>query len=472
VVKGDLVMAKVIKAAVRARQRLVESPIRIPLDDGTTVVLRPRAVAAARARARSTGKPHNDARVTFVQHLLDDLANQVAEQRHFDLDDEHTRAEVVADLRDNVGVRREINLRWMPLSPEKLIHDLLTKPARLAEAAAGLIGPAKQLALLRSPDDAWTVADVPLLDEAAELIGADVAVSGPAAAAARAARQEAIDYAQGVLDAAGDVASMMTAEALVDRFADAGPTRTLAERAGADRSWTYGHAVVDEAQELSAMQWRMLIRRVPSRSMTVVGDVAQTGSAAGTTSWAEALDQHAEGRWLIEELTVNYRTPAKIVELATSVLAAAGQKPGHATTAREGDWEPVIRRFTQHALPGSQPGSLPDSHVQDVVAALREDDALLGGGQFAVIAPRALAGDLRAALRRVLAAEPLAERVVVHTVDDVKGLEFDTVVVLLPRTIAEESPRGVNDLYVALTRPTQRATLLHDGTLPAPLSTE
>ena len=91
------------------------------------------------------------------------------------------------------------------------------------------------------------------------------------------------------------------------------------------------------------MQWRMLIRRVPSRSMTVVGDVAQTGSAAGTTSWAESLDQHAEGRWLMEELTVNYRTPARIVELATSVLTAAGQKPGHSTTARERVHEPARR---------------------------------------------------------------------------------------------------------------------------------
>ena len=59
----------------------------------------------------------------------------------------------------------------------------------------------------------------------------------------------------------------------------------MAERAAADRTWTFGHVIVDEAQELSEMAWRLLARRCPARSMTIVGDVAQTGSAAGTTSW-------------------------------------------------------------------------------------------------------------------------------------------------------------------------------------------
>ena len=82
---------------------------------------------------------------------------------------------------------------------------------------------------------------------------------------------------------------MVSAEMLADRFATTGPTLTTAERAAADRSWTYGHVVVDEAQELSAMAWRCLLRRVPTRSLTIVGDVAQTTAppvrAAGPASW-------------------------------------------------------------------------------------------------------------------------------------------------------------------------------------------
>ena len=100
------------------------------------------------------------------------------------------------------------------------------------------------------------------------------------------------------------------------------PART-AERAAADRTWTYGHVIVDEAQELSAMAWRVLMRRCPTRSMTVVGDVAQTGSPAGAASWAEMLDPApGPAAWRLEELTVNYRTPAEIMAVADEVLAA------------------------------------------------------------------------------------------------------------------------------------------------------
>jgi hypothetical protein len=222
------------------------------------------------------------------------------------------------------------------------------------------------------------------------------------------------------------------------------------------------------------MQWRLIVRRVPVRSMTVVGDVAQTGSAAGASAWGDVLDLHAEGRWRLEELSVNYRTPAEVMDVATALLEAHGIPVKPPRSAREGTWPPSAVRM---------PGRSPQDVACAVVQAVRADDAALGGGRFAVVAPRAVHGEVAAAVAGRLSAGPapaggadagsaagseqdLAERVEVLTVDDVKGLEFDGVTVLDPQAVVAESPRGVNDLYVALTRPTQRLTVLHHGSLP------
>jgi hypothetical protein len=208
------------------------------------------------------------------------------------------------------------------------------------------------------------------------------------------------------------------------------------------------------------MQWRLLMRRVPSRSMTVVGDVAQTGSAAGTTAWSDVLDVHASGRWRIEELTVNYRTPAVVMEPAVAVLSAAGIGVKAPQSAREGDWPPTAVRVAREAGPGE--GVLAEA----VLAALHADDAALGGGRFVVVVPRARRSALAVALADRIAGTPLAGRTEVMTVDEVKGLEFDGVVLADPAAVVAESARGVNDLYVALTRPTQRLSVLHHGDLP------
>jgi len=454
--KGGPVMATVVKAAVRRRERLLDRPLRLVLD-GDELELRPRVVADARARARQAGRPHNEARPTFVRIVLDDLADQLAERRRLHGQDDE-REELLAELRDSRDVRREVNLLWMPLTATGLIADLLTKPAKLAEAAGGVLGPAQQRLLLREPGTPWTISDVPLLDEAAELIGPDVeALTADRAAHLRASaeRLEALEFARKVLRESGEAAAMMTPEMLVDRFAASGPVRSVAERAREDRRWTFGHAVIDEAQELSPMQWRLLARRVPNRSMTIVGDVAQTGSAAGTSSWETVLGPLAGERWRVEELTVNYRTPRVVMDLATSLLAAHRIVVAPSRTAREGDFAPVAVRA--------------DPAVEDLAAAVAEavraDDAALDGGRFGVVTPRALAADLAKGLADTLTGE-VAERVDVFAVDDVKGLEFDGVVVVDPAGIVAESPRGVNDLYVALTRPTQRLTVVHHGRLP------
>ncbi|MFI7585833.1 HelD family protein [Spongisporangium articulatum] len=457
-VKGDLRMARVLRNAVRDRQLALDAPVKLSLD-GDGLTLSPRLVADARGRARQTGRPHNEARTTFVRHVLDDLTRQLARARRIDPDEE-TRLELQAELRESVDVRREINLRWMPLSATGFLATLLSSPTRLRAAAAGVLKPAEIDALVRPPGSPWTLADVPLLDEVAELIGADVTSSvrdARAAAAAAAERQEALEHARRVLESAGEAGSMISAEQLADRFAGSGPTMTVAERARDDRTWTFGHVVLDEAQEASPMLWRLLARRVPSRSMTVVGDLAQTGSAAGASSWEEMLDGVARDRWELRELSVNYRTPGLIIRPATEMLRAAGVPVRPARAAREGEWAPVLV-------------AVPDAgYAQAAAHALRDDDALLPGGRFAVVTPRGLDGSLGAEVLAQLAPE-LAERVSVLDVDAAKGLEYDTVVVVEPAAIVEGSARGVNDLYVALTRPTQRLTVLHARPLPPGLA--
>ncbi|MFZ5869729.1 MAG: HelD family protein [Actinomycetota bacterium] len=452
--KGDLRMVDVVANAVRQRQRVPDAPV--PLDvAGTRVVLRPRVVAQARQAARDTHKPHNAARVVFVKRVLADLVRQLATAQRLPVDDD-TRPSLEADLRASPDVRREVNLCWMPLTATGLLESLYASPQRLAAAAPHLTAGERAL-LYRERGSGWTPADVPLLDEIAELIGDDDEAARAASDRAAARRREELEYARGVLELSG-TGGFVGAETLLDRYAHAGPSLTLAERAESDRTWAYGHLVVDEAQELSAMAWRVLLRRCPSRSMTVVGDVAQTGSAAGTASWAQVLDPLAEGRWRIERLTVNYRTPRQVMDLATAVVGAAGLDVDVPGSAREGATDPVARRI-------SGPGDVPEV----VADELDELDA----GLVAVITPDALAEEVVRLLVAKLgddvvrAADDDTEApVTVTTVRQVKGLEFDVVVLVEPAAVVEQSPRGVNDLYVALTRPTQRLVVLHSGELP------
>ena len=125
---------------------------------------------------------------------------------------------------------------------------------------------------------------------------------------------------------------------IADRNTETGPRGTLAERALQDRTWAYGHVIVDEAQELSAMDWRMVLRRCPARSMTVVGDLAQTAAPGGADSWAQVLDPVAAGRWRTARLTVNYRTPAPVMALAAALLPPGAEPPLSVRDSDESPW--------------------------------------------------------------------------------------------------------------------------------------
>jgi DNA helicase IV len=452
-IKGSLRMVDVLARAVRQRVRIPTHARPLSID-GVTLQLRPRVMRSAADAARRGGRPHNAARTVFVrtmlQHLVDLYANATGQSP-----ETVDRQDIEALLRDSRDVRRELNLAWPPLAAEQVLADLFASPDRLYAATPGWTNDDRVL-LLRGRAGGWTAADVALLDEVAELVGED-----DAAAAAESHREqqqaaEELRHARQVLASmGGPAAQLVSAETLAGRFAEHGPQLTVAERAFSDRTWTYGHVIVDEAQELSPMMWRLLLRRCPSRSFTLVGDVAQATGAAVSDSWAEALAPHVGQAWTHVELTVNYRTPAHVMEHACAMLEAAGHRTTPPTSVREGE----------------PPRWVAVSSDADVAAVVADEATRLGDGRLAVVASEVDAMRLRRALD--LASYPsddVVAPVVLLTAAEAKGLEFDVVVVVHPARIADEGPHGSRGLFVAMTRPTQRLVLVHDGVLPPGLT--
>ncbi|REH41835.1 DNA helicase IV [Kutzneria buriramensis] len=455
-VKGRLVMADVLAAAVRDRQWVPRDGIEIP-HERETLVLDRKTLADARGRARRSRRPHNAARPVFEREIIGALARLIAHRLGAQFLDSDDVADIRAELREDERVMAAIDKLWPILTPEQLLTDLYASEKRLG-AAGRALSPRERQLLRRDPGAEWTPADAPLLDEAAELLGEDDRALKAAAAAKR--RQD-LAYAQGVLDILDlqdesdpDVlmaVDMLDADALVARVAQ-GDYLTAAERAADDRTWTFGHVIVDEAQELSEMAWRVLMRRCPSRSMTVVGDIAQTGDLAGTSSWGQVLSPYVANRWRLAELTVNYRTPAEIMAVATDVLASLDPDAVPPSSVRDSGLPPWHEKVAADGL-------------KDAVAvAVEREVARLEDGRLAVLVPRSLAGAF------AVGGDDLESPVVVLTVGQAKGLEFDSVLLVEPESMLTESPRGANDLYVAMTRATKRLGVLHTGELPAILS--
>ena len=479
-VKGRAEMAAVIAAAVRDRQQLPRRPVHLVVEQQQVRVDRD-VVNAARTRARRSRKPHNAAKRVFHTEAIRLLAEQVARsivpggRRLLDAGD---LAEIRDELRESRELHRELDALWPTLSAEQLLGELYADPRRLATATRRL--PAQDRELLARPlpsedvppGQRFTPADVPLLDEAAELLGDDGA---EAAAREAAALREEVMYAQGVLDVL-DLEEDLDPELLratdvidADRLAERQAVRrydSTAERAAADREWTYGHVIVDEAQELSPMAWRLVMRRCPTRSMTLVGDIAQTGDLAGASAWDQVLAPYVANRWRLEQLTVNYRTPAEISAVADDLLAEI--EPGLAPprSVRSTGVPPRAVAVSATAL---------DEEVAKVTA---EEAGAVGEGRTAVLAPVARLAGLRERLMGVVEPGPdtpdgpadpevdLTSPVVVLPISKAKGLEFDAVVLVEPAEVLAESPRGANDLYVALTRATQRLAVVHAEPLP------
>jgi len=440
--KGSLKILDVLKAAVADRQRLPEVPVEVELG-GVTARIDAATAEWARDEARQSGQPHNEARSVFteiVTYVLTERTMTRIGKGWLSRSDrtawEQTRKQLLAELAADEKFTAALDDLWPLLTPETLLEGLYTSPERLRAAGA-------DQALLRAEGGAWTVSDVPLLDELVDLLGRDQSDDR----AAERERKIAAEHAAAVLDSlVGRQDSMddedhlfatdlLYAEDLAERFVEH-DTRTLVERATADRDWTYRHVVVDEAQELSEMDWRVLMRRCPGRSFTVVGDLAQRRSEAGATSWAAMLDRYVPGRWVYRSLTVNYRTPAEIMAVAAEVLAdfAPGVQPPE--SVRACGVQPWSRQVGATDLPAA---------IEEFVRAEADRE-----GTSLVIGPPGVPGTVPAS--------------------ETKGLEFDAVLVVDPERILADGPRGAAELYVALTRATQRLGVLHQGPLPKALA--
>ncbi|MGH3611681.1 MAG: helicase, partial [Pseudonocardia sp.] len=261
-VKGRVEMAQVVATAVRDRQQVPRRPVRL-LVEQQEVRLDRDIVHTARTRARRSRKPHNEGRRIFQKEAIRLLAEQVARTLGGrGLLDEGDLADIREELAQSRDLARELDALWPTLSAEQLLSDLYADGHRLDSAARRLTAGDRgllhrpRLAADVPPGLRWTPADVPLLDEAAELLGDD----GLEAASREAAALRAeVEYAQGVLDVL-DLEEDLDPELLratdivdADRLAERQQVRrfdSTAERAAADREWTYGHVIVDEAQEL------------------------------------------------------------------------------------------------------------------------------------------------------------------------------------------------------------------------------
>jgi DNA helicase IV len=450
--KGSAQMADLISRAVRSRQIVPTEPQVLDIN-GEKLTLEPQVVASAMAAAQRNRKPHNIARQAFQKSVLQTLTTQLAAQLrlHGNTIDDSDLGWLREDIRGSYDVRVALNTAWLPLTPEKLIEDLYARPNWLASITRRWT-PEQRALLRRDRGEPFTVSDVPLLDEAAELLGEFDAVGDAQKKERKQQFKRDVQNAEQAIKNMG-VEGLVNPEDLAAGFSETAARGTTAERAAADREWTYGHIVVDEAQELSPMQWRLLRRRCPLRSFTIVGDVAQASAAAAAPDWPSALTS-LTSEFRLEELTVNYRTPAQITASAESMALAHDLTVTRSRAVRESEW-PVD--FQSVAA---------DDLISAVVDVVDEDREIDSRGTLAVIAPARLVDETYAELRARfgeavgLEARGLTRAIAVLNPQQAKGLEFDAVVIVAPDEILSGSSRGVGALYVAMTRPTQRLHLV------------
>jgi DNA helicase IV len=432
--KGDARMARVIARAVTDRERALKRTVEVPFGPRLLRITREVSAQVVATAKRRPG-PHNARRRTVEALLWRQLVNQVSTGTEAPSDPEAVRDPITADelgraVRRHPEVVAALERMWPVLTPHQLLRDLFGAAPLIELAAGQLLTPKERLLLHRDrgPADAsqvrWTDADIPLLDETRALLGAARRRRGPDSE---------------------------------------------------DQTRTYGHVVVDEAQDLSPMQLRMVARRSLSGSMTIVGDIAQATGSWVPASWGQVVEHLPARRgWRLVELTVNYRTPSEIMQMAGRILeqVAPGMRPPEAVRS-SGRQPRILRASLSEVFPGDALGELAARMVRDELHAVAVRE---GGGTAAVIvAPSlldAVAAGLGAAGLRYggVGDGALDEQVSLLTIDDAKGLEFDSVVVVEPARIAEENPQGLRALYVAFTRATQRLAIAHSEALPAPVA--
>jgi DNA helicase IV len=405
-VKGDSRMSAVLAKAVRDRKRPLRSDLRVGVGLQTLTLGAERSGSIVRD-ARRRFRNHNAGR-RFVEQ---EVARALAESSRAPIDG----SGLWGQIRKHPDVVEALERMWPVLTPAQLLHDLFGSRALLRLAAAGTLDDHEIEALHRPRSERvdeviWTRDDVPLLDEARALLG----------------------------------------------------PKPRKRRRDDDEIRTYGHIVVDEAQDLSPMQLRMLARRSLNGSMTVVGDIAQSTGAWAHADWSEILTYLPEQRPARhEELTIGYRIPAPNMELAARVLAASAPELTPPRSVRQDGRPPRIRGVASRSdLPAA------------VVEAVRIEVGAVGTGNVAIICPTSATDTLSETLTAAgiehgrAIDQGLDHQVTIVPVSLVKGLELDGTVVVDPDAILAEEAQGLRALYVALTRATKLLSVVHVGDLP------
>ena len=448
-IKGRAAFSRILREAVRLIPRLPDRDQVLQVWN-RRVTLRVKDVQEALSRARRSGRPHNVARESFAMGLMELLAGRLIVEAGdasstADIDPDDLRT-WMSEIRDSVDARRAINLAWMPTQAPAFLRKLWSRPDLLAQAnrKAGTPLSLEDLSLLyRAQDKPLTISDIPLIDELEELLGTLDLASAQKRRAEEQREKEERERANEALKATGLGGGIVTADMLMRQTQEAPSLRPLAERARADRSWTYGHIVIDEAQDLSPMAWRCLLRRCPSRSMTVVGDLDQKRGHRRPNSWKQALGPAA--RAFSEEfvLSISYRTPRALTRIAQAVMAQHGTPVLYPMEA--------VRDVPDcYQVSHTHKDTLKEC-VSQVVSTMEErldHEEGEGKGRICVIVP-----DAQAQLWHAdeSGASALDQRVSYLTAAGSKGLEFDSVVVVEPGAILAQ---GSGDLFVALTRAT------------------
>jgi DNA helicase IV len=477
-VKGDLRMVDVLARAVRAHERAPRTGIELGAGRFRLVVEHD-ALAAIVATARRRTTTHNAGRPLVERLLLRALDGSY--RRGLDRDARVGRigpegvehAPALLDVIDRDALARALHAMWPVLTAEDLVRRFLASPLRLANAGRDILTPAELDALhASSKHDGWSEADVALLDETDLLVGP--IPTRPRRSRGRRARLDHVaerileerlpecprcgrplEYTPG--EASGrdrlDCRECKTRYATTTLMGDAaanelhGVYEELAHQFADDDVLSvrpadarYSHVVVDEAQDLSPMQWRAVARRFSTQSCTLAGDEAQAVRAGAAATWDRILEALGvvAGSVTRHELTVNYRTPAEVMELGARLLELFAPHLHPARSVRTAGVGP--RRLHTGGRP------LGATQIADAVAGLRKE---IGAGLVAVVTPESFVAN------HTDGAEHL-------TAVDAKGLEFDGVVVADPEAIVRESPgaTGMARLYVALTRATTRLTIL------------
>jgi DNA helicase IV len=369
--------------------------------------------------APDPGTPHNEARTEVREALVDLLVEEHADE---DVPSEQLRRALLGDR----NLNETLNHAWPMLEATEVVGDLWDVPAYLRRCAPWLS--ADEVTLLQRPDpQAWTASDLPLLDAARARLGdpeADRRTRRQAAAVAaeQAEMDRVVEHLIATDDSEMQVMSMLRVHdvrgALVD---EASHLRSDPDRLAGP----FAHIVVDEAQELTDAEWQMLIRRCPSRSLTIVGDRAQARHGF-TESWPERLARIGLDQVRLASLTINYRTPEEVMAAAEPVIRSVLPDANVPTSIRPGG-SPVV------SAPASELGPI----VGSWLAAHAE-------GTACVIGDPSFEGT-----SRVQSLSP----------EHVKGLEFDLVVLVDPESFGT-GIEGAVDRYVAMTRATGQLVIL------------